>query len=79
MRVHFAQCVQGLEFGGTAQPHLRGGGEYALQVIEKIVMLAVEGMQAFEEPWKMTFQTLHIGLPLDRLGLRAEARLQPGH
>ena len=76
--IGLAEAVQGLEFGRPLQPHLGGRRQHALQVVEEVVILAVERVEVSEKPGKVGSYPGQVGGPLRRLGLFRELGLQPG-
>ena len=81
VRIGLAHGVQRLELRRPVEPHLRGRGEDALEVIEEIVVITVEAMQALEQAREMAPEPMGVGVPFDRLRSLPEpilyARKQP--
>ena len=53
LRIGLTQGIQCHEFLGPLDPHLRGRGQDVLQVVEEIVVFAIESVQATEQAGKV--------------------------
>jgi hypothetical protein len=67
-----------LEVGGAVEPGLRGQRQRAFQVVEEVVLVAVQLAQEMEEAREVLVEPAAEGVPGGRAGVRGEFLLQPG-